>query len=279
MRSTRRSSALVCCGLLACALIAAADPAADRAAFRAAYAERFPQLAPADYVLGAYAIDAGLKRQWEDLNEFPPYEFAIDEGRAAFAAPLPDGATLEACFPNAGAGAAARFPRIDADGGEVTTLSRAVNACRIAHGARELAVEGAPMKALLAYLGFVARDQPLAIADPATPAALRHYEAGRALFYTKRGQRNFSCADCHVTAVGHHLREQPLMPLLGVGNHYPVYGLSWGGMGTLHARFEGCYEQTGAEAPAAQSEELSDLEYFLAVMANGLPIVAPGLHR
>ena len=65
------------------------DPAADRAALRAAYQQRFPDLALDDYSLGVYAIDAGLRAQWEELNEFPPYEFAIDEGKLLFEHALP----------------------------------------------------------------------------------------------------------------------------------------------------------------------------------------------
>jgi len=269
---------------LALAMTAAAaapqpDAAADRAALRAAYAARFPALALADYALGVYAIDPGLRAQWDELNEFPPYAFAIDEGRELFETALPDGSRLGDCLPGGGVKTAHTYPRIDVARGTAVTLPLLVNECRVAHGAPPWDPDRGPMMALLAYLADTSRGQRLDVPLPATPAARAVYARGRALFHTKRGQRNFSCFDCHVTAVGRHLREQPLMPVLGALTHYPVYGLRWGAMGSLHARFAGCYEQVGAAAPAPQSADYRALEYFLGVMGDGLPFIAPGLHR
>lgn len=255
------------------------DAAADRAALRAAYAASFPDLALDDYALGVYAIDAGLRAQWEALNEFPPYEFAVDEGRELFAEALPDGTRLAECLPDGGLHTAHTYPRIDAASGEALTLPLLVNRCRRAHGARPWDPDRGPMMALLAYLAESSRGERLQVPLPASPAARLVYARGREAFHRKRGQRNFACYDCHVTAVGRHLREQPLMPVLGALTHYPVYGLRWGAMGSLHARFAGCYEQVGAAAPPPQSREYRALEYFLGVMGDGLPFIAPGLHR
>lgn len=255
------------------------DPAADRAALRAVYQARFPDLQLDDYALGVYAIDAGLRAQWDELNEFPPYEFAIDEGETLFATRLPDGSTLADCLPGGGVGTAHTYPRIDEARGEAVTLPLLINECRARAGATPWDPDRGPMMAVLAYLAHASRDQRLQVPLPATAAAREVYARGRRLFHSKRGMRNFSCVDCHVTAVGRRLREQPLMPVLGALTHYPVYGLRWGAMGSLHARFAGCYEQVGAAAPAPQSIDLRALEYFLGVMGDGLPYIAPGLHR
>lgn len=258
---------------------AAPQAAADRAAIRAIYASRFPTLAADDYALGVYAIDAELRAQWEELNEFPPYAFAVDEGRALFESPLPDGTLLAACLPDGGVRTAHTYPRIDAARAEALTLPLLINECRVRHGAQIWNPDRGPMMAVLAYLADTSRGERLRIPLPATAAARAVYARGRELFYSKRGQRNFSCYDCHVTAVGRHLREQPLMPILGTLTHYPVYGLRWGAMGSLHARFAGCFEQTGAAPLPAQSAEYRALEYFLGVLGDGLPFIAPGLHR
>jgi sulfur-oxidizing protein SoxA len=270
--------------LLASAAVAAPaarlpDPAADRAALRAAYQQRFPHLAPDDYVLGVYAIDAGLRAQWEELNEFPPYEFAVDEGKVLFAQALPDGTTLADCLPDGGLGTAHRYPQVDPARGEALTLPLLINECRVRAGAERWDPDRGPMMAVLAFIADTSRGEHLEVPLPETPAALAVYATGRRLFHSKRGQRNFSCFDCHVTAVGQRLREQPLMPLLGAVTHYPVYGLRWGAMGSLHARFAGCFEQVGAAPLAPQSPEYRALEYFLGVMGDGLPYIAPGLHR
>lgn len=255
------------------------DAAQDRAALRATYAAHFPTLALDDYALGVYAIDEELRAQWEELNEFPPYAFAIDEGRELFETALPDGSRLADCLPEGGVQTAHTYPRIDDSRGEAVTLPLLVNECRVRHGAPPWDPDRGPMMALLAYLADGSRGARLDIPLPATPAARAVYARGRALFHAKRGQRNFACVDCHVTAVGRRLREQPLMPLLGALTHYPVYGLRWGAMGSLHARFAGCYEQVGAASLPPQSADYRALEYFLGVMGDGLPYIAPGLHR
>jgi len=257
----------------------APDAAHDRAALRATYAARFPGLVLDDHALGVYAIDADLRAQWEELNEFPPYAFAIDEGRELFDTALPDGSMLVDCLPDGGIGTAHTYPRIDRARGEAVTLPLLVNECRVRHGAAVWDPDRGPMMALLAYLADTSRGRRLDVPLPATPEAQAVYARGRALFHIRRGQRNFACFDCHVTAVGRHLREQPLMPVLGALTHYPVYGLRWGAMGSLHARFAGCFEQVGAAALPAQSPEYRALEYFLGVMGDGLPFIAPGLHR
>lgn len=279
--SVCRHAAFVLLCLLGLGAVAAPGPdaAADRAALRAAYAARFPGLGLDDYALGVYAIDLALRAQWDELNEFPPYEFAVDEGETLFAAPLPDGTRLADCLPEGGVGTAHTYPRIDEARGEAVTLPLLINECRDRAGADTWDPDRGPMMAVLAWLASTSRERRLAVPLPSTPAARAVYARGRRLFHSKRGMRNFSCIDCHLTAVGRRLREQPLMPVLGALTHYPVYGLRWGAMGSLHARFAGCFEQVGAAAYAPQSADYRALEYFLGVMGDGLPFIAPGLHR
>lgn len=258
---------------------AIATPEADLAEIRAAYTERFPALPADDYVLGVYAIDPALRSQWEEVNEFPPYEFALDEGAALFKTPLPDGRTLADCLPEGGVGTAHRWPRINDETGEVETLAEAINACRTASGAAPWAYDTGPLVAVLTWLAYTSRGERLQLPLPATPAAAAAFERGREQFYRKRGQRNLACHDCHVRAVGQHLREQTLAPLLGAYNHYPLYSLRFGMMSMLQARFAACFEQVGAAELPQQSREYRDLEYFLAMLGRGLPWVAPGVQR
>ena len=276
-RPERGRAWLLLCGWLL-ALPAGADALAGIAAIKAQYAAKFPATPTDDFVLGVYAIDPALRAQWREINEFPPYEFVLDEGRARFEAPLPDGSTLAQCLPAGGVGTAHTWPRIGATG-EIDTLPLAINRCRQAHGAEAWDFDRGPMVAVLTYLASTSRGQRGGVAAPETAAARAALEAGYAAFTQRRGSRNFACQGCHVTAAGQHLREQTLAPLLGAVNHYPVYGLGWGAMGTLHARFAGCYEMSGAPSPPPQSAEYRALEYFLAVLAQGLPWVAPGVVR
>ena len=70
---------------------ALASPEEDLAAFRAFYESRFPDIELADHADGAYALDEAKRAQWLEMEDFPPYEFAVDEGEALFEMPFADG--------------------------------------------------------------------------------------------------------------------------------------------------------------------------------------------
>lgn len=251
---------------------------ADRRQFREHYFKLFPHVAPDDFVLGVYAIDAQARAQYEAINEFPPYEFALDEGRVLAEQPFANGTKLGECLESAGPGLH-EYPYFDEAAQTVVTLAFAVNRCRIRNGELALDYRRGELSKILAYLATIAHDTRRAVSVPRVAGAKAAYTAGKQFFHTKRGQLNLSCADCHVHAVGKRLREQTLTPLLGVLNRYPVYGLNWGALGSLHQRFVGCMEQVRAEPFYPQSEIYRELEYFLANMGNGLPMVGPGIHR
>lgn len=271
---------LICWLVLVHAAAAAppVDVAADREAFVRGYQQRFPGVAVDDFVLGVYAIDHTLAAQYAEINEFPPYEFALDEGRELVGARFANGSSLPDCLRLDERGVH-QYPYFDADTSRVVTLALAVNECRERNGEQALSYREGALTKILAHLNFTARGTRRDVAPPDDAAAKSAYAAGKAYFYQKRGQLNLSCADCHVTAAGRHLREQTLAPLLGAVNHYPVYGLSWGALGTLHQRFVGCLEQVRADAEYPQSRAYRELEYFLALMSNGLPMSGPGIHR
>lgn len=262
-----------------CAAASGWDPVADRAAFRAHYERLFPAVDAADFVDGVYAIDPDLAAQRDDIEEFPPYEFDLDEGRAIYETPFDDGATYAECLGVDAATAGRTYPRWSEETGEVVTLALALNRCRTAHGEAPWSWEKGPLARVLAWLAYSARGGALQVPAPASAGALAAYEAGRAFFFTKRGRLNFSCADCHYTAAGRRLREQRLTPLLGVVSRYPAYWLRWGSLGTLHQRVGGCMELVRAAPYPPQSAPYRALEYFLAVMGDGLPMRGPSTQR
>ncbi|MGD9292012.1 MAG: sulfur oxidation c-type cytochrome SoxA, partial [Gammaproteobacteria bacterium] len=109
--------------------------------------------------------------------------------------------------------------------------------------------------------------------------ALAAYENGKEFYYSKRGQLNFSCADCHVGNSGMMIRADKLSPALGHPTHFPVYRSKWNDMGTLHRRFDGCNKQVRAAPLPAQGEEYRNLEYFLTYMSNGMEVNGPGARK
>jgi sulfur-oxidizing protein SoxA len=252
------------------------DPQADFKAFRKYFTDRFPKVPLNDFVNGPYSMDAGLRKQWKAIDEFPPYSFAVDQGKEMFAKPFKNGKTYGDCFPNKGIGIRQNYPYFDEKSGEVVTLDVALNKCREANGEKPFNYNKDEMASLTAYMAFTSRGKPMSIKIPNDPRALAAYNKGKEYFYTRRGQLNFSCASCHVQNPGNHIRTEVLAPALGIMNAMPIYRSNWGGMGTVSRRLRSCNSQVLATPLKAEAEEYRDVEYFLSYMANGLPISGPG---
>jgi sulfur-oxidizing protein SoxA len=252
------------------------DPAADAKAFRDYFVKKFPKVKLEDFVNGPYSLNEDMRRQWEEKEQFPPYEFALEAGKEMFATPFRNGKTYADCFPNGGIGIRQNYPYFDEKEGKVVTLELALNRCREANGEAPYSYVKDEMASLTAYMAFTSRGKPMDIKVPNDPRALAAYEDGKRYFYTRRGQLNFSCASCHVQSPGERIRAETLAPALGIMNALPIYRSEWSGMGTTSRRLVTCNSQTRAVPLDPQSDEYRDLEYFLSYMSNGLPISGPG---
>ncbi len=256
-----------------------ATPEDDRLALRALYEKRFPEVAVEDYINGVYAIDPASREQWLAVEEFPPYEFALDEGEALFNTPFANGKRYADCFANGGLEIRQNYPYFDTATGQVKTLELEINECRQKNGEKPYKYKRGKIALLSAYMAHTSRGNRMNIVIPDDPRAKAAYEDGKKLFYARRGQLNMACATCHVTAVGSRLRAEVLSPAVGHVTHFPVYRLKWGELGTLHRRFAGCYSQLRAKPFKAQSVPYRNLEYFMSFMSNGLEVNGPGARK
>jgi len=253
----------------------AINPEAAFKAFRAYFTKKFPKLALNDFVNGPYSMDADLRKQWRQIEELPPYDFAIERGKDMFAAAFKNGKSYGDCFPDKGIGIRQNYPYFDEKSGEVITLELALNRCREANGEAPFSYVKDEMASLTAYMAFTSRGKPFDIKVPNDPRALAAFRNGERYFYTRRGQLNFSCASCHVQNPGNHIRTEVLAPALGILNAMPIYRSEWNSMGTVSRRFVTCNSQTRGVPLEPQDEDFRDVEYFLSYMANGLPISGP----
>jgi L-cysteine S-thiosulfotransferase len=252
------------------------DPVADAKAFRNFFVTKFPNVKFDDFVNGPYSLNEDMRRQWEEKEQFPPYEFSLDMGKEMFGKPFRNGKSYADCFPNQGIGIRQNYPYFDAKEGKVITLELALNRCREANGEPPFSYVGDEMAALTAYMAFTSRGKPFDIKVPDDPRALDAYQNGKRYFYTRRGQLNFSCATCHVQNPGERMRAEILAPALGILNAMPIYRSEWGGMGTISRRFTTCNSQIRGVPLEPQADEYRDLEYYLSYVSNGLPIAGPG---
>ncbi len=252
------------------------DPVADAKAFQHYFTTKFPAVKWEDFVNGPYSMNAEMRRQWQEIEQFPPYEFALDLGKELFGKPFRNGRRYADCFPNQGIGIRQTYPRFDPDQGKVITLELALNQCRENNGEPPISYLKDDMAALTAYMAFTSRGKPFDIKIPDDPRALAAYQDGKRYFYTRRGQLNFSCASCHVQSPGERIRAEVLAPALGILNAMPIYRSEWSGMGTISRRFTTCNSQTRAVPLEPQADEYRNLEYYLSYVSNGLPISGPG---
>jgi sulfur-oxidizing protein SoxA len=277
MKTRRLFAALIALAALGAAPAPqVSDPKADQAAFQAYFFTKFPNVKHEEFGNGPYAVNAPMRKQWEEIMQFPPYDFALDEGKTEWETPFANGHHYADCFDNGGVGIRQTYPRFDAKTGQVVTLDGAINACRVSNGEKPLKLQTGMMASITAFMAESSRGKPFAIEIPADPRALAAYEKGKEFFYSRKGQLGFACASCHVTGAGQRLRGDILAPALGILAAFPIYRSDWGSMGTIDRRFTSCSSQTRAVPLPAQDESYRDLEYFLSYMSNGIPITGPG---
>ena len=252
------------------------DPVADAEAFRNFFRQKFPKVKLEDFVNGPYSMNEDMHRQWEEKEQFPPYEFSLDMGKEMFSKPFKNGKSYADCFPNQGIGVRQNYPYFDDKEGKVVTLELELNRCRETNCETPFCYVRDEMAALTAYMAFTSRGKPMDIKIPDDPRALAAYENGKEYFYTRRGQLNFSCATCHVQSPGERIRAEVLAPALGIVNAMPIYRSEWSGMGTTSRRFTTCNSQIRGVPLSPQDDEYRNVEYYLSYVSNGLPISGPG---
>jgi sulfur-oxidizing protein SoxA len=270
----------VCALLLVAAPARAADekidPEMDRKALQAFVFAKFPKTPKDDFGNGPYAVNAEMRKQWLEIMQFPPYELALDEGRAEWEKPFANGKHYADCFDNKGVGVRQTYPRFIAETGQVETLEGAINRCRMENGESPLDPMIGMMASLAAVMAESSRGKPFAIVIPPDPRALAAYERGKEFYYSRKGQLGVSCASCHNSPAGERLRGDILASTVGITAGMPIYRSDWGSMGTTVRRIASCSSQTRAAPLKPDDEDYRNVEYFMSYMSNGIAITGPG---
>ena len=262
------------------ALSTLASPEKDFDKFVRYFEDRFPNTPYEDYKNGVYSIDASAREQWEAMEEFPPYELNVDRGEELFNQAFKNGNTYGSCFDNEGIGIRHNYPYFDTDRNKVVTLEGALNDCRVKNWEKPLSYfKGKELAHVSAYMAYTSRGNKFNVQIPNTSEAIDAYENGKKLYFTKKGQLNFSCADCHVYQTGTKLRADIPSPAIGHPTHFPVYRSGMGRLVTLHERFAGCLNRIRAKSFKGGSDELNNLEFFTTFMSNGLEVNGPGSRK
>ncbi len=250
----------------------------DIESFQNFFKKKFPSVELDDYANGVYALDSASREQWQEIEEFPPYELNVDNGEILYNKPFANGKTYADCFANKGISIVQDYPYFDEKSKQVMTIELALNNCRESNGEKALKYKTGAIADISAYMSFTSRGKIIDIKVD-TKDAYNAYMSGKKFFYAKRGQLNFSCADCHMRLAGQKLRADIAGPAIGQTTGFPVYRSKWNGLGTLHRRYGGCNKNIRALPFKAQSTEYRELQYFQTAMNNGFKINGPSARK
>jgi L-cysteine S-thiosulfotransferase len=126
-----------------------------------------------------------------------------------------------------------------------------------------------------ALLSSVSRGLPVNVAIDGPAQSV--WELGRDVYYTRFGQLDLSCANCHEDNYGNNIRADHLSQ--GQINGFPVYRLNNAQLNGVQSRFRGCVRDTRAATYAVGSEELIALELYVASRGNGLSVEGPSVRN
>ncbi len=241
------------------------------------FLKRFPTVPLDAYSDGVNALPQYAERRanWEMLMEFPPYEADLEKARGMWNKPFANGKTLASCFKRP----ATKYPYYDEQRKEIRTIELDINECLEKNGEKPIKnLKRGKMALLVAAFREQYNGQKWDV-DIDTPGAVAAYEQGRKFYWTKRGQLNFSCANCHVHSAGNKLRGDVLSAGLGHTTGFPVYRTKWAlankPWGTVHRRYDGCNRQVRAKPFKPQSRQYRALEFYEAAISTGVPIKVP----
>ena len=166
-------------------------------------------------------------------------------------------------------GLRAGMPKWNEAAGEPWTLEDWINWSIEEHqGGEPWGWESEEMLAMTALISLQSRGMPV---DVQIDGPMKEWwERGKDLYYTRVGQLDMACANCHEDNYGNMIRADHLSQ--GQINGFPVYRLKWQGLGSIHRRFKGCMKNIRAEPFNRGSDEFTALELYVAWRGEGLAV-------
>jgi L-cysteine S-thiosulfotransferase len=239
--------------------------------------------APA-HMEGIDTIYSGWRFRTDDTQALEADDFdnpgmlGIDAALDRFDAP--DGTENVSCSschengPEEFAGFTAEMPKVM--DGKLTTTEDFVNAHRAeTQGAEPWKYSGAEMQSMVALLGLQSRGMPVNVKIDGEAAPF--WEKGKEMYYTRYGQLELACSNCHEDNWGNMIRADHLSQ--GQINGFPTYRLKTTSLVSVHNRFRGCIRDTRGETFAEGSDEFRALELYVASRGNGLSIETPAVRQ
>jgi len=215
--------------------------------------------------------------QMDDFDN--PGMIFVDQAMDAYA--TADGAAGKSCADCHGdvesfAGLRTMLPKFNEEAGSLWSMEDYINDCRTNRmEADAWKWSSGSMVSMTALLTLQSRGMPMSVAidGPAAP----YWKQGKEMYYTRTGQLELSCANCHEDNYGNMIRADHLSQ--GQTNGFPVYRLKNAKLNSMHARFKGCVRDTRAETYAEGSDAFRALELYVASRGNGLSVEGPSVRN
>jgi sulfur-oxidizing protein SoxA len=175
------------------------------------------------------------------------------------------------------AGVGAAMPKWNDELNQPVNLEMQVNQCRSERmQAEPYKFDADDQKAMATFIRNLSLGQPVKI-DLEAGEMQSWWDRGKEAYYTRTGQLQLSCANCHELNNGLYIRADHLSQ--GNTNGFPTYRLKQGTIISLHNRFRGCIRDTRGTQPAAFSDTLIALEVYTAWRGQGLSVETPAVRQ
>ena len=201
---------------------------------------------------------------------------AIDDWNEVIGSEGKSCASCHEAGPEAFAGLRTVLPRWNEDAGAVWTMENYINNSRVKYmGAEPWKIGSSQMNAMVALISLQSRGMPMDVAIDG-PAA-DTWALGEELYYTRLGQLDMSCANCHEDYYGVMIRAERLSQ--GQSNGFPAYRLKNAKLNGIQSRFSGCMRNIRATPFAVGGPEFLALELYVASRGNGLSVEGPSVRN
>ncbi len=172
------------------------------------------------------------------------------------------------------AGLRAGMPRVV--DGKLQSMEELINNERVNKmGADPWGWNSSQMTSMTALISLQSRGMPVDVAIDGDAASF--WKRGKELYYTRVGQLDMSCANCHEDNYDTMIRADHLSQ--GQINGFPAYRLKNAKLNSTHGRFSGCMKNIRAKPYKAGSDEFKALELYLASRGQGLSIESPSVRN
>ncbi|MEO1468163.1 MAG: sulfur oxidation c-type cytochrome SoxA [Pseudomonadota bacterium] len=279
-----KKAALLMAGVALAATAALAGPGPDDDALviegQALVTEvKTPEGHPLDTIYSGWRFRSDETQALETDDFENPAMVAVDYGLELWETPA--GAENKSCAdchgdPESLAGLRANMPKWNEAEDQPWSLEHWINWSIQEHqGADGWKWESPEMLAMTAMIGLQSRGMPMTVQTDGPMADW--IERGEELYYTRVGQLDMACNQCHEDNYGQMIRADHLSQ--GMINGFPTYRFKWSGLGSLHRRFSGCMKNIRATPYKRGSDEFVALEAYLAWRGAGLSIETPSVRN